>query len=309
MSHRESSERFPSRLLQQHSAQALIVRTFSRVALMAFMLVAISGQQAFAAEPLVFDAFAAKGKPADLPVKPMHIIYQWQGYGGPATGNEDKNYAEPPHGVLVCCYKDRVLNGASPEFVSIDFEQWRIDTRVDESVYNKHKKNMIDTLAMVRTMFPDSKIGWYNLGPSPVLNVFREKISPEEFALWRSGNDRVLPFIPEVDFMQPSLYLHTYVSLEQWKRKAVAVVAETKRLAPGVPVYAHISPHWMDGGQEFFPAEIWREMMDWSLANTDGVVIWTNPTMKPLPSWDGNAVWWQSTLNSMQAFREQTKAP
>jgi hypothetical protein len=257
-------------------------------------------------EFIVFDLISAIDKPVDLPLTKMHMLYQWQSYGGAKKGYEKKDYKNTiPEQYLKCCYMQDNLEALEAEYISIDFEQWRwYDTKSkNHSSYMEHYKN---TIGLVRSIFPEgTKISWYNTGVMPRKFDYSKEVPLADLNWWRMRNDVGKQLVNEYDYMQPSFYLRRADSLLGWKKRVELIVSEYRRLEPSKPLYAHLSPQFVDNPKKLVAPEKWREILYYVHDITDGIVIWTYPQKRYMKHWDEHQEWWAVTVEFCNALASQ----
>jgi len=284
---------------------ALIMFDYKKIFMVLFLaLLVVNVSVAYSKEFLIFDLITAINKPDDLPLVPMHMIYQWQGYGGRYTTEDKKSYVDSiPEDYVRCCYVRHNVLGDQPEYYSIDFEQWALYNISSEKI-----KRNIDyyqrSFDLFREALPkNAKISWYNIGALPNGKLLRKKMSVDAYSRWQKKNNRLMEIVRKYDYMQPSLYLSNKHNMSMWKNKAKAYIDEHTRLGQGKPVYAHLSPQYVDDPDEMLSGKIWREMLEFSYQHADGVVIWTFPQQKHRFSWNDSFPWWVET----KLFLERVK--
>lgn len=248
------------------------------------------------AELKVFDLVTAKGKPADLPFVKMHMVYQWQAYGGQYVPDAEKNFLDVPGPYLECCYYKNNITGISPEYVSIDFEQWKLygmdDLKINESI-DKYR----ESLDRIRSVFPDkTKISIYNVGVVPSHSNFKKKIVIKKYEKWKKNNDLLKKLVDDFDFLQPSLYFKKKYDFVRWKRKADEYLSEYRRLSPSKKIYLHLSPQYMSDGS-FVPLTLWARAIEYAQQHADGLVVWTFPQKRFEIEWNDYLPWWELLIN------------
>ena len=252
----------------------------------------------------VFDLVYAHNKPNLEGWTPMHMIYQWAGYGGQHTTSEQKNYEIVPVKYLKCCYFNHHFK-EDANFVSIDFEQWPLH-RVSQYELGINIKKSISAIKSIRQGMPDGKrIGWYNSGILPNSKFLQRELTKEEYVKWQKGNDRWKEIIDHVDFVQPSVYKSSKDSLEGWARKTTAYLQEARRMANGKPLFAHTSPQMTDDPPKFHSAKDWEYMILLISKHSDGLVIWTFPQKRYLTNWEEHKEFWHHTQNVLNKIWSQ----
>ena len=105
-------------------------------------------------------------------------------------------------------------------------------------------------------------------------------------------------FVPTVDALCPTLYVPYRNREEDWRRFAIATIAEARRIAPDKPVYPFVWPQFHEGGgvsgYPFLPKAYWRVVLETMRDHADGLVLWGGYDIarkRQLP-FDASADWW-----------------
>jgi hypothetical protein len=96
-----------------------------------------------------------------------------------------------------------------------------------------------------------------------------------------------------VDALFPELYTHGS-DQDNWKKDALAAVAEAHALAPGKPVYLYLWPQYVTGSKhqfEYFSSAYWQFELSTSRDIANGVVLWSPSRF----AWDDSSGWWEAT--------------
>ena len=190
--------------------------------------------------------------------------------------------------------------------LAIDLEWWPVrgtPAQVRQSV-NRYR----ELLALTRNAGYTGPIGFYAVPPvGDYWRAIRAENSTQ-YREWREENDAVADLAADVDVLFPSLYTF-YDDPARWERYAIANIRESRRLAPGKPVYAFIWPQYHDSnsdlGLDWIPEEAWGRQLSVLAQHADGVVIWGGwnfSRRRPL-NWNENAPWWRAT----REFLAQTR--
>jgi hypothetical protein len=182
--------------------------------------------------------------------------------------------------------------------LAIDLEWWPVrgtQAQVLESVTRYR-----ELLQLTRKAGYTGPIGFYAVPPvGDYWRAIRGENSPQ-YQEWRAENDAVADLAADVDVLFPSLYTF-YDDPARWERYAIANIRESRRLAPGKPVYAFIWPQYHDSNKElgldWIPEETWARQLRVLAQHADGVVIWGGwnfSRRRPL-NWNERAPWWRAT--------------
>ena len=183
----------------------------------------------------------------------------------------------------------------------IDIEHWPL--RGDKAVVRESTRKYIETLERFRAAAPSWKIGLYSMVPQ---RAYWQAVAPENslrYRRWQRDNDAVQPIAEQADIIFPSLYTF-YPYQSDWVRYAAANLREARRIAPGKPIYCFLWPQYHDStwrAYEFLPVGYWKEELRTCRRLADGIVIWggvgDGGRMNGWLPWDGDAQWWQATVD------------
>jgi hypothetical protein len=182
-------------------------------------------------------------------------------------------------------------------FTCLDVEQWKLDQRAIPS--SEVDANLNLYIGLIREFKADAagvRVGYYEL--PPIRQVKPLAPSSPAFLAWQQANDRLTPLVNAVDFAFPSLYTFTTDSTE-WTTYAKANVAEARRVAPKLPLYAFLWPRYHENtpnALQPIDAVYWKLQLETLKSIADGVVIWESSKFQ----WDPSAAWWQATRAFLQ---------
>jgi hypothetical protein len=165
-------------------------------------------------------------------------------------------------------------------YIFIDYEP-TIATVADANAF------VVDGLAYLtaaRAVAPLAKYGFFGIPPG--LNA--------------AIDDAFAPLLAQCDFILPQLYNYEPSTDSGFNSYAAAHITESRRVAPGKPVYPFIYPQYSSaGGYAFISAAQWTAQLLYLATISDGLVIWGGYTLNsphnPPMEWDPNAPWWLAT--------------
>lgn len=242
----------------------------------------------------VFDGTLYRNKPnlSTYHIQPTSIVYEESIFPN-ATSKKlpDKSSVERV---------SRSLQGATKKVVIVDIERWplkgnTVEVRIAVDNYVKYMK-------LLRSFrIPSISIGYYGNLPVTDYGSSLAQTSSTVYKNWQKVNDQVKPMVNTVDVLYPSVYTFNNDQLN-WRRYAIAQIAEARRIAPGKPVVAFIWPqfHGASNGAiryKYIPAAFWRQQLELMYRIADGVVIWGGYNQQ----WDSRAPWWNETLDFMRS--------
>jgi hypothetical protein len=171
----------------------------------------------------------------------------------------------------------------------LDVESWYrypLPQRIERYVY---------LLNAFRAGYGSGPLGYYGVAPGWAYKAVIAGRNSEEYKNWKKRNHLFNPIIELVDFLSPELYTYTS-NAKLWQAFAQETVLECKRLAKDKPVYPFLMPRYHPFAGPLnntpIPAKYWRLQLDTLKEVSDGLVIWTGPSL----NWDSNAPWWQQTV-------------
>ena len=107
----------------------------------------------------------------------------------------------------------------------------------------------------------------------------------------------------EVDALFPSLYVH-YEDIEGWQRFARETIrrAQQYRKAVFPFVWPQFHPGNKTRGLDFWPAHMWRVVVETVLNEAEGMVLWGGWRDKNEQrlKWDERAEWWAVTAEILR---------
>jgi len=191
--------------------------------------------------------------------------------------------------------------------VILDVEQYSIDVRLDISHINPDTSTVDANILKLEQI-----IGWFK-NEAPMLQVgFFDVAAPvdglpvtgqqpandAEWAIWKTANSYLIPFVTHVDALYPSLYT-VVTDPAKWVAAAQRCIAETKRLAAGKPVRPFVWPQYHDVMRSplagtYIDYDYWMlELTTVRDAGASGIVFWGG-YQRP---WDETQGWWRATLD------------
>jgi len=233
----------------------------------------------------VFNAIGARGTPDLAPygLEKINLVYAsaiWMGADmtvPPADSNVLKVAGDATALDVLTC---------------LDVEQWRVDQRNTPSATVDTGVQYYEVLAQSFAVgAPGIPFGYYGFPPIRQVNVAAP--GTPAFVAWQQANDRIRPIVGAVNVAFPSLYTFTS-DPGVWVAYAKANIAEARRVAPTLPVYAFIWPRYHEGtpmALQPVDGAYWRTQLETLKGVADGVVIWDSSKL----AWDEGAAWWQET--------------
>jgi Hyaluronidase len=182
----------------------------------------------------------------------------------------------------------------------IDIESWPI-VGAPAKVANSVQKYRA-TIQLFKQSAPSLRVGYY--GVVPVWN-YKSAIlgsnSPEYHA-WQNTTDRVASIAQAADVLFPNIYTFSK-DQDSWRKFAIALMEEARRIAHGKPVYVFLWPQFDEAGKggDYLPRDFWRMELETARQHADGVVIWGGAKQ----TWDNNAPWWLETQSFLKEIGSQ----
>jgi hypothetical protein len=209
---------------------------------------------------------------------------------------------------------NNAVNQYYNNIVMLDYEyQLFPDPRIvgDDSSHHIYER-MCQVGRWFKSQQPTIKMGFFDyicLGPTGTVKSFwaGDRDTTGHTAAWHAADDKIAFFADSVDYLAPGIY-PWYQDTTEFCAYARAVVAETKRIAHGKPVYPIISPQafsvgnltlGVPVGHDYF-ARMLKVVKD---AGADGVIIWASTLEGPNNyQWDANAGWWAALKEFMASL-------
>lgn len=247
----------------------------------------------------VFEVFGYRKKP-DLGAYCVERLKVWYGREFWPDGlprKDDFDLGLPDRGRV-----ERV-GMRSPEFGGItvlDIEHWPVE---DRTFAQAAVDNYITVLDWFRKSAPPGQqVGYYSM--LPIRDYWRALKGEDhrKYQAWQEQNDRLKPLANEVDILFPSIYTF-YDDQEGWRAYAKAQIDESRRIAPGKPVYAFLWPEYHPSNDkragDAIEPDYWRTQLDFLREHADGVVIWTISKTKAIDFAD-IPPWWDETVRFIE---------
>jgi hypothetical protein len=227
---------------------------------------------------------------AQYGLKPDWVIYEsW--VGSPPTESQVRARAREAKG--------KSYNG----IVQLDIEMWETDSRQFSNV-DVAVSNLVQIAKWFKNESPELKLGYYSM--VPITDVW-DSTSGDNVKInaWKAANNKLQPIADTVDILCPGSYTYYPDMLNQWIQFSRAMIAESKRIGKGKPVYPYISPQYHPSsdaaGQEVSYEYFKTELETIYNAGADGVVIWGGNNGMGYPAtWNPNAGWWRATREFIQ---------
>lgn len=173
-----------------------------------------------------------------------------------------------------------------------DIESYQYYT--DDAFGAQQRQQIIQVHNWMLAVKPTMNLGMYAHLPQREYRPFI--YTPSGLNGWQARNELVQEIIPSVRFLAPSLYTFQE-SYDEWIRYAVINIAEARRYAGGLPVYAFIWPRYHDSlvelNNDLLPADYWALQLNTLREIADGVIIWTSS--KDAVQWSETLPWWIAT--------------
>jgi len=191
--------------------------------------------------------------------------------------------------------------------VILDVEGYSVDVRSDISHINPDTSTVDSNIRKLQQI-----IGWFK-NEAPMLQVgFFDVAAPvdglpvtgqqpandAEWAIWKTANSYLIPFVTHVDALYPSLYT-VVTDPAKWVAAAQRCIAETKRLAAGKPVRPFVWPQYHDVMRSplagtYIDYDYWMlQLTTVRDAGASGIVFWGGYQTP----WDETQGWWHATLD------------
>jgi hypothetical protein len=211
--------------------------------------------------------------------------------------------------------------GKESNMLVLDFEMLDLHTP-DLPLRDHYHDQLIETVQIYREAHPGIAIGYYGELPQIAFYPPLYKTGDPAWAHykphyeeWVSNNKHVLTNLDDatlettrkglcaaVDRVFPSCYsgrkepLPMPESLKWWKASHDGNVEESLQYQK--PIIPYLTPQYQGRG-EYFPAGVWKEMLQHSLnnKNTDGVCIYQSVVAGT--EFDPSALWWTETLEAI----------
>jgi hypothetical protein len=259
-------------------------------------VVAVEPEQILSASPtftLISDDVRPAGR-GSLQAKPYLIIYQ-------AVDPDSFTTARINTERVLDAIAHELSAGARPEWGVLDFEH-PFNEIMDEGATNPRfhaaTTSLIETLAAVKSKFPDIRWTYYNFPRIPYWNSNRDWSSlplAEREEIQGKAMSKYAGLISASDWFMPAMYDYYETALFDSRMAPLIVVAERSfkeatieflnrcMLQPGVgrkPILPAVSPWFMDGGRatECRPipiAELVRDQFQPAIdGRVDGVAMW-----------------------------------
>jgi hypothetical protein len=182
----------------------------------------------------------------------------------------------------------------------IDIENWPnigFPAKVADSV-QKYQA----TIQLFKQAAPSLRVGYY--GVVPVWN-YKSAIlgsNSPEYRAWQNTTDRVASIAQAADVLFPNIYTFSK-DQDGWRKFAIALMEEARRIAHGKPVYVFLWPQFDEAGKggDYLPRDFWRMELETARQHADGVVIWGGGKQ----TWDSNAPWWLETQSFLKSIGSQ----
>lgn len=211
--------------------------------------------------------------------------------------------------------------GKEASMIVLDVESLDLHTP-DLPLRDHVHDQLIETVQIYRSAHPGVAIGYYSAMPQkavyaplyatgdPLWSSYKDN-----HAEWRANNKHVLSNLDDatlksnrkglcsvVDRVLPSCYSAKKVALplpermKEWKAIHDGNIEESLQYQK--PIVAYLSPQYQGAG-EYFPAGVWREMLQHSLDHkyVDGVCVFQSGIAGT--EFDPTANWWTETLEVM----------
>ena len=192
--------------------------------------------------------------------------------------------------------------------IVLDIEHWPLKGSPD-SVRDSLTKYMT-VLEWFRAAAPPRwPIGYY--GAPPIVDYGRalRRIPDPLYLSWMAENDQIRPLADAVDAFFPSIYTFDAKQAD-WKKYAIAQIAEARRNGNGKPVYVFMWPQYHESAtpaslvHTYLPADYWLLQLQTARDYADGIVLWGNRS-----EWVPNAPWWNATIAFMKNGAKPSPPP
>lgn len=236
-----------------------------------------------------YDATLFTGKP-DLTVygvEPLRVVYAWEMYGMTQSEWDAGVIAGTNPGLTTPPSKTRMLQigNYTDAIICLDYEGLQ-SYEVADATYRGNIIKYVEMIRQVKCVNTSSVIGFF--ARPPIDDWGRMLADPLEAEI-KSDNDNLGSLVHHVDCFFPDLYARNN-TISEWTTRATNIIAELTRIGSGKPVYPFVYPYYTTGGAEISTAN-WRTILDFCLANCDGLVLWSGLTAWP------TADWWTETLD------------
>ena len=242
---------------------------------------------------VVFDAMDYLHKPDSsvYGIRPITLIYQER------FGPDWYKQADGPLPDLQSVQAVAREAQQKGHFVVLDIEHWPL-TGSPESVPDNLKKYMT-VLEWFRAAAPGLPVGYYGVPPIHVYGpALRDKSDPS-YQAWMAENDQIRSLAGAVDVLFPSLYTFDAVQAD-WRKYAIAQIAEARRYGNGKPVYVFLWPQYHESAtptslvHTYLPEDYWLLQLQTARDYADGIVLWG------AGEWVKDAPWWKVTIEFMK---------
>jgi len=250
----------------------------------------------------VFNALLYKDQPdmQELCIKPINVMYAWYFFPkGPKRGA----YELPAQESLV---KAKAIITKKSIVTVLDIEHWPLKN-VSHRKAVRSARNYLSVVKEIKASVPGVPIGYY--GVVPVVDFSRAIQAPSEpaYKKWQVDNDRVKIIADQVDAVFPSLYTISS-SPQHWRTRALASLNESRRIAPGKPIYPFVWPYYHSQGGKIpsgtpVEAEYWQYQLEFLKKHTDGLVLWGGYKK----NFSKELEWWRITQDFIKVSFTQTQ--
>jgi len=245
---------------------------FLIVGVLAIAAACFAGKSLASSRPFtVYDNLFYQGKPNTAPAGLIasNILYE------EAIWPHKVNYGKLPERSVFEATVLKSLTNPGPLVLDIE----HLPLKGDATTVAQHLHTLEKLADWAREAAPGRKVGFFGTNTL-------QKIDPANLAdARRLGR--------HVDAVFPELYTHGS-DQDNWKKDALAAVAEAHSVAPGKPVYLYLWPQYVTGSKhqfEYFSADDWQFELSTSRDIANGVVLWSPSRFK----WDDASGWWEAT--------------
>ncbi|MCI0749569.1 MAG: hypothetical protein L0Y32_03340, partial [Nevskiales bacterium] len=188
------------------------------------------------------------------------------------------------------------------DILIIDIESMALKTSGD---IETHLDTYVTIMQWIAEAAPLARLSLYGKPPSPDPSKASSDPSSSSYQTWQSWNDLYTPLTAELDVLSPQNYTLT-TDQTFWYNTTRGYIAESRRIAPGKPVYIFMQPVYNPANAQPpelrstpIPYDYWYfQLQSAKDLGADGVVFWRVAKTTP---WDENAEWWQATKDFLAA--------
>jgi len=235
----------------------------------------------------------------ELCIEPINVMYSWHFFPKGPKKYPNKLPSNMSYRHAVDLIQKRGM------LTVIDIEHWPL-RGVPDQVAIRSSKKYFEVLRRLKSEIPNTRIGYYGVVPVTDFYRARQPFVDQRYESWQRDNDRLKGVAETVDAIFPSLYTIT-PNIDHWIARAKGKLAETRRLAPGKPVYPFIWPNYHPQGGRFpvgkeVEGKYWKAQLEFLRDNADGVVLWGGNKQR----FNVKSMWWLETIQFLDSFSKKS---